>query len=84
MEDIVEVKQELAEKSQALEALQRNFDDFQESSRELEEELEAELTRVSYLCDNNDGLSLDEPHNQSTLWGGRSRRYTSLSQSCCS
>ncbi|CAM9141055.1 unnamed protein product, partial [Hapterophycus canaliculatus] len=46
MEDIVEVKQELAEKSQALEALQRNFDDFQESSRELEEELEAELTRT--------------------------------------
>lgn len=47
MEDISVVKEELAEKQQALEALQRNFDDFQESSRELEEELEAELGRVS-------------------------------------
>lgn len=47
MEDITAVKEELAEKQQALEALQRNFDDFQESSRELEEELEAELGRVS-------------------------------------
>lgn len=47
MEDITVVKEELAEKQQALEALQRNFDDFQESSRELEEELEAELGRVS-------------------------------------
>lgn len=48
MEDAVAVvKEELAEKQQALEALQRNFDDFQESSRELEEELEAELGRVS-------------------------------------
>lgn len=47
MEDISAVKEELAEKQQALEALQRNFDDFQESSRELEEELEAELGRVS-------------------------------------
>ena len=47
MEDIAAVKEELAEKRQALEALQRNFDDFQESSRELEDELEAELGRVS-------------------------------------
>lgn len=47
MGDIAVVKEELAEKQQALEALQRNFDDFQESSRELEEELEAELGRVS-------------------------------------
>ncbi len=47
MEDIAAVKEELEEKRQALEALQRNFDDFQESSRELEEELEAELGRVS-------------------------------------
>lgn len=47
MEEISVVKEELAEKQQALEALQRNFDDFQESSRELEEELEAELGRVS-------------------------------------
>lgn len=47
MEDISVVKEELAEKQRALEALQRNFDDFQESSRELEEELEAELGRVS-------------------------------------
>lgn len=47
MEDISAVKEELGEKQQALEALQRNFDDFQESSRELEEELEAELGRVS-------------------------------------
>lgn len=28
-------------------ALQRNFDDFQDGSRELEEELEAELERVN-------------------------------------
>lgn len=49
MEDIAVVKEELTEKQQALEALQRNFDDFQESSRELEEELEAELGRVSLL-----------------------------------
>eukprot|EP00752_Nemacystus_decipiens_P005084 g4614.t1 len=46
MEDISVVEEELAEKRQALEALQRNFDDFQESSRELEEELEAELGRT--------------------------------------
>lgn len=49
MDEAALVKEELAEKQQALEALQRNFDDFQESSRELEEELEAELGRVSPL-----------------------------------
>lgn len=48
-EEIAVVKEELAQKQQALEALQRNFDDFQESSRELEEELEAELGRVRSL-----------------------------------
>ncbi|CAB1109002.1 unnamed protein product [Ectocarpus sp. CCAP 1310/34] len=45
-EEVALVKEELAQKQQALEALQRNFDDFQESSRELEEELEAELGRT--------------------------------------
>ncbi|CAM9691836.1 unnamed protein product [Ectocarpus sp. 6 AP-2014] len=45
-EEAALVNEELAQKQQALEALQRNFDDFQESSRELEEELEAELGRT--------------------------------------
>lgn len=81
MEDIVEVKQELAEKSQALEALQRNFDDFQESSRELEEELEAELTRVSDLCDSVDGaLILDGVHE--SIMGRRSVAKLQSGRSC--
>lgn len=46
-DDIVVVKGELEASQQALAALQRNFNDFQDSSRELEEELEAELGRVS-------------------------------------
>lgn len=45
-EDITAVRAELEASQEALAALQRNFDDFQESSRELEEELEAELVRV--------------------------------------
>ncbi|CAM9342087.1 unnamed protein product, partial [Discosporangium mesarthrocarpum] len=39
-------REELEETKAALEALQTNFDDFQVSSRELEEELEAELGRA--------------------------------------
>lgn len=46
-EDTTVVRAELEASQEALAALQRNFDDFQESSRELEEELEAELVRVS-------------------------------------
>ena len=46
-EDITVVRAELEASQEALAALQRNFDDFQESSRELEDELEAELVRVS-------------------------------------
>lgn len=41
------LRAELEAAHAAMAALQRNFDDFQESSRELEEELEAELGRVS-------------------------------------
>lgn len=48
-EDITAVRAELEASQEALAALQRNFDDFQESSRELEDELEAELVRVSIL-----------------------------------
>ena len=48
-EDTTAVRAELEASQEALAALQRNFDDFQESSRELEDELEAELVRVSIL-----------------------------------
>lgn len=47
IEDVATLRSELEVSQKALEALQRNFDDFQDSSRELEEELEAELGRVS-------------------------------------
>lgn len=46
-DDIEVVRGQLEASEQALAAVQRNFDDFQDSSRELEEELEAELGRVS-------------------------------------
>lgn len=49
-EDIAVVSGELKASREALAALQRNFDDFQDSSRELEEELEVELGRVSTLA----------------------------------
>lgn len=45
--DVALLRAELQASQVAMAALQRNFDDFQESSRELEEELEAELGRVS-------------------------------------
>lgn len=45
--DSAALRVDLEASQAALAALQRNFDDFQESSRELEEELEAELGRVS-------------------------------------
>ena len=46
-EDVAALRAELERSQQALAVLQRNFDDFHESSREIEEELEAELGRVS-------------------------------------
>lgn len=49
-EDIAVASGELKASREALAALQRNFDDFQDSSRELEEELEVELGRVSTLA----------------------------------
>lgn len=44
--DAALLRAELEAAQAAMAALQRNFDDFQESSRELEDELEAELGRV--------------------------------------
>ena len=51
------LRAELERTQQALAVLQRNFDEFHDSSREVEEELEAELARVRLLV-----------HNTSPLW----------------
>lgn len=47
-EDVAALREERDALRADLATLQRNFDAFQDSSRELEEELEAELGRVSY------------------------------------